>query len=246
MGESSGGRMRVILCSIGIGGWYPRGISRLISTLHQHSPGYEIQAWVNTYPFGSPGPVVEDGVDYSGYCAKPFALAAARNSGADIAILCDAAFFAVRDIGPLVDHIARTGYYLCRNGNQVGHWSSDRCLERMNVSRADSFGIEEVSSYCVGLNFSDGRCTELLYRWCGYAADRLTFPGPHTAIMHDGRNRGFVSVDSRVRGHRHDQTALSILAHRLGMNQLSERPYLTAYKGSESAETVLCNEGMGS
>jgi len=238
--------MKVTLCTVAVGGWYARGVARLIDSLHRHAPGYELQAHVNVLPFGAPANVIEDGYDYSGYTAKPFALAAARNSGADIAVLCDAAFFCLRDIGPLVDHIARNGYYLCRNGNQVGHWSSDRCLERMNVSRAEAFGIEEVSSYCVGLNFSDGRCTELLYRWCGYAADRLTFPGPHTAPHCDGRNRGFVSTDMSVRGHRHDQTALSIVAHRLGLNQLSERPLFTAYKGHESEGTVLVNEGLGS
>ncbi len=238
--------MKVTLCCVAYGGWYARGVARLIDSLHRHSPGYELQAHVNVLPFGAPANVIEDGYDYTGYSCKPFALADARNSGADIAVLLDAAFYCVRDIGPLVDHIARNGYYLCRNGNQVGAWSSDRCLERMNVSREDAFGIEEVSSYCVGLNFSDGRCTDLLHRWMGFAADRLTFPGPHTAIGGGGRNAGFVSYNLRVKGHRHDQTALSVLAHRLGMNKLSERPMFTAYKGHESEATVLVNEGMGS
>jgi hypothetical protein len=105
--------------------------------------------------------------------------------------------------------------------------------------------MEETSSYCVGLNFADGRCTELLYRWCGLASDRLTFPGAHTASGYPGRNHGFVSADPTVRGHRHDQTVLSILAHRLGMTELVNRPRFTAYKGSETAETVLVNQGMG-
>ena len=237
--------MNVIVACVALGGWYGKGVARLINEFARVSPGYQIQAHVNVLPFGAPAGVVEAGYDYTGYCAKPFALLQARTAGADIAILVDAAFFPIRDIGPLVDYIAQKGYYLCRNGNQVGDWASDRCLERMGVARKDAFAMEEISSYCVGLNFADGRCVELLHRWCGYASDRLTFPGPHTGQMHEGRNRGLVSVDRRVKGHRHDQTALSIVAHRLGMHELCNRPRFTAYAGSETGETVLVNQGLG-
>lgn len=239
--------MKVTLCAIGIGGWYGRGIARLINSLHEHCPGYELQGYVNVLPPSAPAGVVEDGYDYTGYCAKPFALAAARDSGADIAVLMDAAFFCVRHIGPLIDHIARTGYYFCKNGNKVGAWSSDRCLREMKVDRDEAFRMDEVSSYCVGLNFAHERCAALLGEWCDYAADEVTFPGPHTSLSHpNGRNIGFVSNDFRVRGHRHDQTVLSVLAHRYKMHELSERPYLTAYKGYESEETVMVNQGLGS
>lgn len=232
----------------------------MIEMFHAHSPGYEITAWVNAYPPMAPGSVIEDGYEYGPYCGKPFALLAAHMAGADIAILLDAAFYPIRSIFPLVEHIAQTGYFLCKNGNLVGKWSSDRCLERMNVSRKDALLMEEASSYCVGLNFSDGRAVELLHRWVGFAGDRLTIPGPHTNTFFDrpelaplvlklslpayeGRNPGVASHDRRVKGHRHDQTVLSILAHRLGMNVLVERPKLTAYLGSETSETVLVNHG---
>lgn len=237
--------MKVSLVTIGIGGWYPRGIARMIQAFHQKSPGFEVAAWVNCIPFGAPGTVIEDGYDYTAYCAKPFALLSALMAGFDIAILLDAAFYPIRPIHPLVEHICQTGYYLCKNGNLVGEWSSDRCLERMGVTRETAMQMEEVSSYCVGLNFSDGRCHELLHRWCGFAADRLTIPGPHTNGFDSlrERNPGHCSYDPRVKGHRHDQTVLSILAHKMGMNILTERPKFTAYLGSETAETVLVNHG---
>lgn len=248
--------MNVIICTIGIGGWYPRGVSRMIERFHQTDPARKIMAWVNTLPLGAPAGVVENGYDYSAYCAKPFAMMAAHLAGADIAILLDAAFYPIRSIQPLIAHIAQNGYFFCRNGNNVGEWSSDRCLERMGMSREDAFTVEEISSYCVGLNFADGRCVELLQRWCGFAGDRLTVPGPHTnnwrqnppssghaTPSHAGRNQGYVSMDHRVKGHRHDQTALSILAHRMGMRELTNRPRFTAYLGSETDETVLINNG---
>ncbi len=130
----------------------------------------------------------------------------------------------------------------------VGKWASDRCLEQMKVSRSEAMEIQEVSSYCVGLDFRVKRNVDMLHEWCQFASDRLSFPGPHTNSVggHEGRNRGFVSHYAQVHGHRHDQTVLSILADRYGMKEWVERPKLTAYLGSESEETMLVNQGMGS
>lgn len=235
--------MKVVICCVAIGGWYPKGVARMIQEFDRVSPGFEIMSWVNTLPFGAPADVIENGYSYTAYAAKPFALAAAMNAGADIAILLDAAFFPIQPIHPLVDHIAQTGYFLCKNGYKVGEWCSDRAAERMNASRDELMQMEEASSYCVGLNFADGRCHQLLHQWCGFASDRLTIPGHHTNTMEAGRNRGHVSNDRRVRGHRHDQTVLSVMASRLGMDCLVERPKFTSYKGYETDQTVLINEG---
>jgi hypothetical protein len=240
--------MNCKIAVVGIGGWYPRGVSRLIQSFDLHSPGFDISAWVNCLPPGAPADVVEDGTDFTGYCAKPFALRELMTQGADIGILMDAAFYAIAHIQPLVEHIASKGYYLCKNGYMVGQWASDRALERLGVTREYAFQIEEASSYCVGLNFSDSRAVNLLDQWCGYAGDRLTFPGPHTntkaaETLGGGRNPGWCSEDSRVSGHRHDQSSLSVIAHRLGMNVLVERPRFTAYLGHENSETVLVNHG---
>ncbi len=235
----------VIICCVAKGGWYGRGAARLINGMAEHCPGYEVRAHVNVKPFGAPAIVIEDGYDYTAYCWKPFALLDAMMADATIGILLDAAFFPIRHIGPLVEHIERTGYYLCRNGNNVGEWSSDRCLQAMSVTRENAFEIEEVSSYCVGLNFREPRCAELLYKWCEHAADRQTFPGRHTYLGYEGRNPGGLALDRRVRGHRHDQTVLSILAARIGFCDLVNRPRFTAYAGSETEETVLVNQGLG-
>lgn len=236
--------MKVTICAVAIGGWYPKGLARLIQSLDKHCPGYEIQAHVNTVPIGAPQSVIVDGYDYTAYCAKPSALLEARLRGADIAILVDCAFYAIRHIGPLVDHIARHGYYFCRNGFKVGEWSSDLALQRLGVTRAVANEIEEISSYCVGLNFNHGRSLEVMRSWAAISADGITVPGHHTAPGFDGRNKGPVSTDPKVRGHRHDQTVLSVLAWKARMDQLSNRPLYTAYEGSEDDTTVLVNRGM--
>lgn len=238
---------KVVICTVAVnGGWYPDAAARLIHRFQQHSPGYEIQAHVNVLPFGAPRDVIEDDANYTGYCAKPFALMQARMSGADIAILLDAAYYPIRHIYPLVEHVTQHGYYFGRTGNKVGNWVSDRCLDRMWVKRDESlFKQEEIASGCVGLNFSKGFCVDLLYQWVGYAADRLTFAGPREAKTQTPGESGFVSTDPRVLGHRNDQACLSILAKRLNMNKYCESPLFTAYYGRESDKTVLVNHGGG-
>lgn len=242
---------KVMILNVAIGGWYPRGLARMVQQFREVSPGYEITSWVNCYPPGTPteAEYPQDGYNYRPYIAKPFAMGYAMEHGADIAILLDAAFYPVRDIFPLVEHIAQQGYYLCRNGNMVGEWSSDEALRIMGLSRSQAMAIEEASSYCVGLNFRHwavGESCKLLA--CDWEANWRAIPGPHTSECHAterGRNRGFCSRYPKVRGHRHDQTTLSIIAARYGMDKLIERPQFTAYLGRETEETVLVNQGMG-
>ena len=216
----------------------------MINKFHEVSPGFEIQAWVNVLPPGAPQSMIVDDYDYTAYAAKAFVLDAARKSGATIAILLDAAFYPIRRIHPLVEFIARHKYYFCRNGYQVGEWASDKSLENFLMERRAAFQIPEISSYCVGLNFTDDKCISLLDKWCCLSNISGIIAGPHSAPgSGDARNQGFVSTDPRVRGHRHDQTLLSVLASWGGMTRMVDRPKFTSYLGHESEETVLVNHG---
>lgn len=241
--------MKIGICTIAIGGIYPLLASRMIERFAQCSPGYDVTAWVNCTPPGTPQMIV-DGYDYTPYCAKPFAMHELRQQGFDIAILLDAAFFPVKDIRPLVEHIGQVGYYFCDNEFKVGEWCSDACAEEFGVTREALWKMNEISTYCVGMNFNIGASLQLLAQWKSAAYNPRMFPGPHTA-GNSGRNHGFVSSDSSVRGHRHDQSCLSIIAHQFGMQELVKRPKLTGYAAREwnehhlppTEETVLVNWG---
>jgi len=227
--------MNPAVVMVAVGGWYPAGAARAIATLDQHSPHIPTVAWVNTLPCGAAE------VPY-GY--KPAAMRAALGMGHDIVLWLDASYYAVRPIDPLIEHIASTGYYFCENGFNVGEWCKDQALGPLQISRDESFGIPEVSGSAIGLNFNDDRCVRLLNEWEKLAQDRVTFPGPHTNGS-SGRNPGWCSDDPRVRGHRHDQTAISVLAWRMGMHQRIHRPRFTAYANGMPIhdETLLVNHG---
>jgi hypothetical protein len=240
---------RVVVCTLALGGWYPRGVSRLLQSFEEHCHGIEVKAWVNSLPPGAPENVVEDGHDYTAYSAKPFAIEHARVRGADIVIWLDASFKAIGHIQPLIDHIGDKGYYLCKNGWFVGNWSSDRCLAQMGHSRREAMGIEEVASGCVGLDLRRIRELQMLRLWMRFAHERLCIPGHHTNSCANrfpaGRhNVGFVSNDPNVWGHRHDQTVLSLIAHDLEMTELVARPKFWSYSGETTEESVLLCKGM--
>lgn len=243
--------MKVAIAVVAHKHWYEQGVQRMREQFAANSPGYEITCWT-TPPLGAREEVIENGVDYSAYCWKPFALRHALQEGADVAILLDAAFWPIRPIQPLVDYIETTGYFLCDNGATLGQWCSDRALERIGMSREEAFAICEPSSYCVGISrhptdFGSTRHLRMLNDWCDLARLQGFFEGPHTAGVAgepDKRNPGWVSDDPRVLGHRHDQTGLAVAAWWHGCVEMVKRPRFTAYDGSQDERTVLVNRGI--
>ena len=107
--------MKIVICTVSYGGWYRRGLERQIREFQRVSPGYELQGWLNVLPPGTPK-LIKDGLDYTGYAAKPWAMKYAMDSGADVALLIDASVYPIRHIEPLIDFIWDHGYYLAPAG----------------------------------------------------------------------------------------------------------------------------------
>ncbi len=242
--------MKVAIVTLALGSSYPRGVARMIQAFHQQSPGYEIQAWINTLPPGAPERVIEDGYSYTAYCAKPFAMKAAMDAGAEIVLWLDASVYPVRPIAPLIEYISSHGYYMAPSGFTVGEWASDRCLEAFRLERGGWMYKAECASGIVGLDLRQFDARELLRMWC---AHWHYFPGHHSNVhaadkKHHYKNVGHVSSDPRCSGHRHDQTVLSILAQEMGMTKWVPWPKFVAYKaghgGHATEETCLIIEGV--
>ena len=140
--------MKVVICTVAYLGWYRRGVARMIQKFEEVSPGYEIQAWVNTLPPGTPE-IVKDGVSYTGYAAKPWALSHAMQT-ADVALLLDASVYPIRHIEPLLDFINGHGYYLAPAGFTIGEWTNDEMLAKFGMDRDHALKIPDVASGIVG------------------------------------------------------------------------------------------------
>ena len=99
-------------------------------------------------------------------------------------------------------------------------------------------GRRTITGCIFGLNFANPKAVEFFDRMVALSQDGVTFPGPW---KNDG---GSCSSNAGVLGHRHDQTAMSVLRHQMGMEwRHSEHPWM-CYAGPGVAEketTLLIN-----
>jgi hypothetical protein len=150
----------------------------------------------------------------------------------------------------MLEHIEHHGYYLQENGSNVGEWCSDAAIKAMGLTREQAFDIPELAGMAMGLDLRRAECQQFVRDWLGMAH---TFPGYHTnSVALDAagqpyaghRNVGFVSDNPQVKGHRHDQSAASVLSHRLDW-KLTPRPILVDYwREYPDPRTVVLARGM--
>ena len=115
-----------------------------------------------------------------------------------------------------IDQIVKDGYLLLRNGWWSGEWCSDAALEPLGITREESMTIPHIMACVMGLDLRVERSVEFLEKYYEKANDGVSFIGAW-----DNKS-GQVSKDPRVLGHRHDQTAASVIAWKLGMRNWLE------------------------
>jgi hypothetical protein len=233
----------VIISTIALGSWYPQGVIRMLAAFGKFPNHVRIVPWSYLLPPGTPT-CIEDGEDYTAYCARPFAIQAGFDAGASIVLYLDASYYPIAAIQPLITHIEDVGYYLQANNFLAGQWLSDRSLSPLGITREEAMTIPDVAGGAVGFT-NTPRCRAVLDNWKRLALDGITIPGHRTNSFNfeAGRDLGFVSSDPRVLGHRPGQGPLSVLVHRHGLIHRVPRPRFCAYLGKETAETVLVAHG---
>lgn len=130
----------------------------------------------------------------------------------------------------------------------MGHFTSDAALNFFGITRDESFKMEMLMGICMGWDMRTEKCRTFLDQWL---ASVPSFPGSWTNA------HGEVSPETdRVFGHRHDQSAASIIAHRLNMEltlahtsyfQYYENPQKTIFNGDLSMinpGVVMVAQGM--
>lgn len=192
---------RIAVCNVACGHWYPKGQARLAASLAQHLPEAERFFWCDSVP---PGALTHQQRPYN---YKTWACMEAADAGADIVVWLDCSMWLTRRPDALVRNAAAHGAAVHHCGWTVGHWSTDRSLQVMGLTRDQAFGMPMCLSGIVAfdLRTAVGQC--LLQAWHGWSCTPGVFEGAW-------KNDGTVSADNRVLGHRHDQTALSVEVHR--------------------------------
>jgi hypothetical protein len=169
--------------------------------------------WDSKYPAGSPTH------DDSPFAFKPFCFAAAAQAGYELVLWLDASICIKQSLDPLFAQIEEKGFLFFEVDHSVGEYCKDPALGPLGITREESFAMPSCWACAIGLNLRAPMAQQFLAEWKRLAVDGVTFPGAKWSGVR-GWDRT-VSADPRVKGHRHDQTAASVIAHRLQM-----RPWL--------------------
>lgn len=136
------------------------------------------------------------------YKFKPYAIQKAVNLGYDLVLWCDSPVIAVKNIQPVFDHIEKYGYVFFDNpGHSVGKWSNQKSLDYFGVTREEAMNIKMIMACCMGFYFqkpSNIKQRPLFFNEYHDLANQL-YPGSWT-------------------DHRHDQTVMSLLIHKYGLD----------------------------
>lgn len=224
---------------VAAGNWYPRGQARLHETLRRVDYDGDVLFWTDETPPGCPSH------DESPYAFKAHALAMARHRGYGTTVWADASTWFLRHPAPLFERIERDGYYLWQNPLETfGECAADRTVEMLGIGREESFGIPSAVTTMFGLDLRSRVGGEILDAFLD-AARRGVFGAPWIndplgAPWRPGMRAAFGSADPRVKCCRHDQAAMSGIAHLMGL-ELDDRvpARLVAYPSTPHAETVV-------
>jgi hypothetical protein len=143
------------------------------------------------------------------YMFKPYAIKEAYNLGYRHILWMDAPVYPEKSVNTLFDIIERDGYLIFKNGWTNGHWTSDRALEYLGISREDAFNQPHAMACVMGFDLSREDVMAVFTKWMN--ASEHAYPG-------EWKNTGICSSDSRVLGHRHDQSIISTYAYQAGWN----------------------------
>jgi hypothetical protein len=225
IGKERNGRRRCVI-SLGIGkDTYQACLLRLEESLRRVRFDGDFIYWNEEYPDNCP----EHFEAPFGF--KPHCFMAARGLGYEQVLWIDSPCVAIRSMNPVFRSLEENGYILFNNnyGQSMGQWSSDEAIEKNGLTREQALMIPEVPCSVLGLDFRSSLAIRFLEDWNCIMSDGVTAKGTkaiiknwedYQAIAWNRNSR--VSTDSRVRGHRHDQTAAGIVAHRLGMKPYAD------------------------
>ena len=239
--------MRRCVVTVATGRFIP-GQDRLLAALKQQPKFVANKAW-RTSPAHWPSHQDKP------YAFKAYALQAAAEFYDNDALLlwCDACIIPVRDMEPLWEKIERDGAVFMNNGWRNTEWTAESAYPDLfpelfartapsaeywhRHARMQNWKIKHTVGGFFGLNVKHPTGAAILQDFYRLASETNAFVGPWwNSNNPEYRTRPGAAPcgPPDVRGHRHDQTALSVLAWRYGI-KLTYCPEFFIYGKPEDA-----------
>ncbi len=206
--------------------------------------GETLLAWTDRLPDGCPphrdrGNLAGQPSACVPYAFKAYALKAAAQSY-DLLLWADACILPIKALEPLWDLIEHDGYWMSRQGYINYQWTADSAYPELfpddHIDDARMFNkkIPHVVATAFGLNVRHPKGKAFLDEYYRLASETRAFCGPwqnahspRVAGRNTDRAAGSCGPED-VLGHRHDQTAASVVAWRLGF-ELTSPPDVFSY-----------------
>lgn len=226
--------MSKAIVSVAVGSHYPRIQDRLKASL----AGFDgdLHFWRDEWPPSSPPHSSQP------YAFKLYAIHHASGAGADLVIWADAAIEFIKPPARLFEIIEQQGYMFYHLGWDCSQWSTDVSLPKLGVTRDEAQSMKMLCANFWGIDLRTPVAREIMTYMDARAQDD-TFIGPwrndpdaDPASAMSSTPRGFCSKDARCLGHRHDQTALSVIVAKLGLT-VFEAPTFFAYHDANNVPT---------
>jgi len=212
--------------SLGIGKkTYKDCLLRLEKSLSRVGFDGDYISWSDQFPEGCPSHFEAP------FAFKSFCFYIAKNLGYHQILWIDSPCITIRSLNSVFESLQNHGYIFFNNnyGQAMGEWSSDEALSKNKISREEALMIPEIPCSVLGLDMTNRHAQQFLEQWHQIMSDDVTAKGTkdkirdwedYQAIAWNRNSR--ISSDIRVKGHRHDQTAAGIAAHRLGMKPYAD------------------------
>lgn len=222
--------MRPAFINVCVEGRYPNLADRLAMSLETFGYKDATLRWKDEYPPGSPPHRDEN------YAFKKYALHDAARGGYNLLVWLDAPMVAVRDPALLLEQVERDGYaFFGAPQWNCGEWSTDACLAYFGVGRVEAFSVPMFPSSAFGLSLAHPIGREVYQRFIAV---------PYTALngsWYRNDREAPPSPNPRVLGHRHDQSALSLIAYQLGL-AVPWSPTPFAHANRADATTIFVHD----
>jgi hypothetical protein len=209
---------KACIISVGVGGHYPVGIKRLERSLLFNGWAGE---WIlkTEYPEGCPKHEGDGQYNF-----KVYAFEEAFKLNYETVIWCDSSLYAVSNPMPLFDYVNEHGLYFFKSGYSLAETATDRLCNYAGVDRESLVNVSEFATGLIGINIANPNGKTFFTEWKRYMEDGLF-----------GGNRAHDEADSAhplFRFSRQDQSAASMVLHKMGIKTAGEGMDFQAYKST--------------
>lgn len=229
--EARGMRRLVVNVSTGR---YVKGQERLTESLALYGEDYKI--WRDAYPPGSPTH------EEMPYAFKARALWDALKKDCSLLLWADASIVALKPLQPIWDYAQEHGVWMADNGWNNAEWTADSAYpilfptQELEDARNLNRQIRHVVATTFAIDAGNVTGYNFLMEYLHYAGTGC-FKGPwkNTPETPCG--------PSETLGHRHDQSAASVIAWRLGIPLTQSPKFFTDYP-QQTEETILIRKAI--